>query len=249
MGCNVTKKTICSVLKLNESITSLEWSVNSRDLPIPKPCMTREVAWELKLGYCNGLSDAFAGLDCLTICFPMFLLRFKAFFHFLINVGVPLICSELCLKKLKLQWFDVGENVVHCFEVVIKGSIEGSSFQFKKSFSPKLNVGEPIPIHQCLKFFEMLSQPDCVTLHSSVFLHPHNPKGSLVDMDPGISYNDLTDMPSIIASLQYLNFSGRDTNGHVLQLIATLAPHLQFVNLQDCCGCLKPVSIYYKGSF
>ena len=265
MGCDISKKTICSVLKLNSNLKSLEWSVNRCDFS--HPFASREFTEEIKkvlFSFCNGLVGALSGLDCLTICFPPVLPEFRLTADVIKNFGVPYICSELCLKKLSLQWLHVAGKSVCCFEIAIKGS----RFQLHKSDFAKLNhlnALEPphnLPLTDIngMAVNTMLSaiEHHDGTMHT--FLMPHNSfneicssleklktKTCLVNLDVGFNFMDisanLTSAALCLHSLRYLNLKGTNINGHLLQVIATSSSNLEILNLQDCSGCLVPVSI------
>ena len=260
MGCDVTKKTICSVLKLNEHIRTLEWSIKLSDVHCTAvPSSSVEACKEFLTHFCHGLADAFAGLDCLTIRFPVPPVHFGTSvpFTIIINSGVPFICSGLCLKKFQLQWFEFPKNAFHCVEIVI----EGSGFQFPKSdVSSWLNGTESICSLKYMTFSALVCQLDCGVLQT--FLLPDNlyirsplqgdsfkkleSKTSVVNMDLGaLRLQDSACLSAILSvqSLRYLNITGLNVDGHLLQVIATTSPNLEFLNLQDCIACLEPVSI------
>ena len=266
MGCDVTKKTICSVLKLNSNLRTLEWSINSCDLYLRAPPVSREDFKELLISFCSGLAEAFSGLECLAIRFPLLLAQFKIYVPVIINLGVPVICSELCLKKFTLQWLEVAENAFQCVEFVM----EGSGFQFQKSdFSLYLNTREPLCSLPLNNLYQVLlnavaSELDRDTLQTVLLpytLFIQTPEWgnhfkimevetSIVNLDLGaLSLRDSDCLTAILSlqSLRYLNLSGMNISGHLLQLIATSSPNLEILNLQGCSGCLEPVSISQRG--
>jgi len=260
MGCDVTKKTICSVLKLNSNLRTLEWSINSCDLYLRAPPVSREDFKELLISFCSGLAEAFSGLECLAIRFPLLLAQFKIYVPVIINLGVPVICSELCLKKFTLQWLEVAENAFQCVEFVI----EGSGFQFQKSdFSLYLNTREPLCSLPLNNLYQVLLNAvaselvrdtlQTVLLPYTLFIQTPEwgnhfkimeVETSIVSLDLGaLSLWDSDCLTAILSlqSLRYLNLSGMNISGHLLQLIATSSPNLEILNLQGCSGCLEPI--------
>lgn len=260
LGCNVTKKTLCSVLKQNNNLKTLAWSVSSKDLYSPPHPVSTETLRDLLQSFCNGLSTAFQGLDHLTIRFPVLFGNFKILMPLILNLGMPVICSKLCLKKFALQWLDVTEKVIQCVEIVIEGS--GSQFP-QKEVSIFFSNDTPI-CHQLLTSLQTRAAgselergtlrtfvlPFTVLLLSDSY-HEHI-KGlattsSIVNLDLGVlSLEEPDSLMSILStqqSLRYLNLTGIMINGHVLQVIAASSPNLEFLNLQDCRDCLTPVSL------
>ena len=257
VGCDVSKKTICSVLKRNEHIKTLEWSITLSDLYSTAdavPISLRDDYREFIAHFCGQLVDAFTGLDCLTIRFPVHPghLRNEIPFLVIVNFGVPIICSGLSLKKFKLQWFENGRNAFNCVEILI----EGSGFQFPKCC---LNGSEPLCSLKKMALSALAYQLECGMLQT--FLLPDNPyirspfwgdgfkklecKTSIGNMDLGALYlQDSACLSAILSvqSLRYLNLAGLNINGHLLQVIATTSPNLECLNLQDCVGCFEPVS-------
>ena len=257
VGCDVTKKTICSVLKLNEHIKTLEWSITLSDLYSTAdavPISLRDDCREFVAHFCRELVDVFAGLDSLTIRFPVHPghLRSEIPFLVIINFGVPVICSGLHLKKFKLQWFENRRNF-NCVEILI----EGGGFQFPKSC---LNGSEPLCSLKTMALGALAYQLEYGMLQT--FLLPDNPyiqapfwgdgfkklehQTSVGNMDLGaLHLQDSACLSAILGvqSLRYLNLAGLNINCHLLQVIATTSPNLECLNLQDCVGCLEPVSI------
>ena len=266
IGCDVTKKTICSVLKLNSSLRTLEWSISGSDLHLGK-FPPAERSREVLVSFCNELANHLSGLDCLAIRLPVStrMPNWKLIAPTLIIFGMPVICSGLYLKRFTLQWLESSINGIECIEIVL----EGSDIHFQKSdFVPGLYGGS--------KFYEMsLNAVDSVledgTLHTFVvpgneyFLNVCNPPkwdhhlkkleaktavvnmdlGGLVNMDlGGLRLQDSRFLMAILSaqSLRYLNLTGLDIDGCLLQVIATSSPNLEALNLHDCRGCLKPVS-------
>ena len=263
LGCNVTKKTLCSVLKQNSNLKTLAWSVSSKDLYLPPRLVLRETFNELLQSFGNGLSTAFQGLDNLTIRFPVLLGECKVRAPLIPIFGMPVICSKLCLKKFALQWLDVREKAVQCVEIVI----EGSGWQFpQKDVSIYFSNDTPI-CRQLLTSLQTMSlraagsELERGTLRTfvlpfNVYLlfdnyHEHIKRlataSSIVNLDLGVLSFEIPDsLMSILSaqqSLRYLNLTGIMINGHVLQVIANSSPNLESLNLQDCRDCLTPVSL------
>lgn len=259
LGCSVTKKTLCSVLKLNVNLKTLAWSINARDLHLPSPSVTlsREVFAGLLVSFLSGLSVAFKGLNQLTIRLPVFTSKFKDLVQLILKQGIPIICSELHLKTFAVQWFDTSGSSMHCIpEMVIKGSAD---FQFGRR---ELKIG-----HYSDSFLAVLMKtiyPELENGSLRTFISPCNmficsvsdvcdehikslgSKSSLVNMDLGaLALQNLDCLTTILSAqswaLRYLNLTRMVVTGHMLQVIATSSPNLEFLNLQNCQDCLTPI--------
>ena len=103
LGCSVSKKTLCSVLKRNSNLTTLAWSIVASDLYLPPSPIPRELFRDIMLSFCGGLATGFTSLDRLMIRFPLLVENLKLFVPFVLNLGMPLICRELSLKRFALQ--------------------------------------------------------------------------------------------------------------------------------------------------
>ena len=73
LGCDITKRTICSVLKLN-NLKRLDWSVSCFDLNFNDIVGSNrnDLLKKVLTSFCSELSGAFSGLDSLTVRFPLF---------------------------------------------------------------------------------------------------------------------------------------------------------------------------------
>ncbi|KAJ7390315.1 F-box and leucine-rich repeat protein 18 [Desmophyllum pertusum] len=64
LGCSVTKKNLCSVLKQNGNIRSLAWSIQASDLRlITSPSHPTPLFREFLVSFCSELAIVFTGLD------------------------------------------------------------------------------------------------------------------------------------------------------------------------------------------
>lgn len=266
LGCSVSKKTLCSVLKLNSNLTTLAWSITASDLYLPPTPISRETFRDIMVSFCRGLATGFAGLDQLMIRFPVLVDKLKFFVPFVLNLGMPLICRELSLKRFALQWFDVTERAIQCVEIVI----EGSGLQFQKGEQVTVSLSNTTPQYnhdhhltglQAMSLRAAGPELERGTLHTFVlphfdyFVQSDNcnehieklaTKSSIVNMDLGaLGKQDPDRLTAILSaqSLRYLNLTGMDIIGHMLQVIATSSPNLKILNLQDCRNCLTPVSL------
>ena len=266
LGCSVTKKTLCSVLKLNSNLTTLAWSITAGDLHLPPSPISRESFRDIMVSFCRGLATGFTNLDRLMIRFPVLVDNLKFFVPFVLNLGMPLICRELCLKRFALQWFDVTDRAIQCVEIVI----EGSDLQFQQRKQPTVSPSNNFPQDSQDHHFTRLQamslraagpELERGTLHT--FVLPHfdyfvqsddcnehikslATKSSIVNMDLGaLGKQDPDRLTTILSaqSLKYLNLTGMNIVGHMLQVIATSSPNLEILNLQDCRNCLTPVSL------
>ena len=260
LGCSVTKKTLCSVLKLNVNLKTLAWSINARDLHLPSPSVTlsTEVFAGLLVSFCSGLSEAFKGLNQLTIRLPVFPEKFKGFAQLILQQGIPLICSELHLKTFALQSFDLSESLMHCIPELV---IEGSGFQFGRR-----ELKNAHNFHSLLAVVMKTIYPELENGTLRTFISPCNAficlvsdvcdehikslgsKSSIVNMDLGaLALQNLDCLTTILSAqsraLRYLNLTRMVITGHMLQVIATSSPNLEFLNLRNCQDCLTPVSL------
>ena len=263
LGCNITKKAICSVLKLN-NLKRLEWSVSCYDLNFNDVVGSNrtDLLKKVLISFCSELSGALSGLDSLTVRFPLLHGTSKFSFRWIIKFGVPLICSELGLKKFTLEWVDEVGKFIHFFKI----SIEGSRFQFQKNDFAKISDpsildgfnGPPLfDLHEMIwNAIKTLLENEAL----STFLLPYDhsdqkytsferleAKPCLVNLDVPLRFLDAASLKSPAFSehaLRYLNLARiRSIDGHLLQVIASSSPNLEILNLQDCTGCLEPVSI------
>lgn len=263
LGCSVTKKTLCSVLKLNNNLTTLAWSISASDLYLPPAPISRETFRDILVSFCRGLATALTGLDQLTIQFPVLVHRLKIFVPFVLNLGMPIICSALSLKRFVVEWFDVTDRAVQCVEIVIEGS--GLQFQQREQLTVSLSNDLPQCRHhltglQAMSLRAAGPELERGTLHTFVLPHYNfvqsdncneqikrlATKSSIVNMDLGaLGSQDPDCLITILSanSLRYLNLTGMNITGHMLQAIATSSPNLKFLNLQDCRECVTPVSL------
>ena len=266
LGCSVSKKSLCSVLKLNSNLTTLAWSITASDLYLPPSPISRETFRDIMASFCRGLATGFAGLDQVMIRFPLLVDNLKFFVPFLLNLGMPLICHELSLKRFALQWFDVTERAVQCVEIVIEGS--GLQFQKGKKLTDSFTNHQHSRDHyltglQAMSLRAAGRELEHGTLRT--FVLPHfdyfvqsddckehlerlGAKSSIVNMDLGaLGKQDPDCLTTILGaqSLRYLNLTGMNIVGHMLQVIATSSPNLKILNLQDCRNCLTPVSLFH----
>ncbi|KAL9964540.1 hypothetical protein ACROYT_G028195 [Oculina patagonica] len=253
MGCSVTKEALCSVLKQNGNLKTLAWSIYSpSDLYLPPRRVSRETFRELLETFCNGLATAFTGLDQLTIRFPVIFRKFKIYLDF----GMPVICSKLCLKRFVLQWFDVADKAIQCVKIVI----EGSGFQFPQTELTTF-FSNSTPFNHHLTSLQAMSLKTAGSETLRTFVLPNfisklsdncdehikklATKSTIVNMDLGVlglqEPDRLMSILSAQQSLRYLNLTGMDITGHMLQVIATSSPKLEFLNLRDCRECLTPI--------
>ena len=269
LGCSVTKKTLCSVLKLNSNLTALVWSITVSDLFLPPSPISREIFRDIMVSFCRGLATGFTGLDRLTIRFPMLVDNLKFFVPFVLNLGMPLICRELSLKQFALQWFDVTERAVQCVDIVI----EGSDLQFQQRKQLTVSSSNNMPQYSHDQHSSDLTGLQAMSLRAAgpelergtlrTFVLPHfdyfvqsdncndhierlATKSSIVHMDLGaLGKQDPDRLATILGahSLRYLNLTGMNIVGNMLQVIATSSPNLKILNLQDCRNCLTPVSL------
>lgn len=262
LGCSVTKKNLCSVLKQNGNIRSLAWSIQASDLRlITSPSHPTPLFREFLVSFCSELAIVFTGLDELTIWFPVHLR--KHILSFLQKAGMPVICSELCLQKFVLRWFDVSQRM-QCFEIVFEGS--GCQFPRRElnSFSSTSMGSFFHDVHvSSLQALAMQTVgPELERGALRTFIWPHftfippavysepikwlGTKSSVVNLNLGaLVLRDSDSLMTILSvqSLRYLNLTGStNVTGHMLQVIATSSPNLECLNLQDCPHCLKPVS-------
>ena len=263
LGCDITKKTICSVLKLN-NLKRLEWSVSCYDLNFNDIVGSNrnDLLKKVLISFCSELSGAFSGLDSLTVRFPLFHGTSKFSFRWIIKFGVPLICSELGLKKFTVEWVDEVGKFIHFLKI----SIEGSRFQFQKNDLAKISDPSILDGFNGLPLLD-LHEMTCNAIKTllgnealSTFLLPYDhsdqkytsfekleTKPCLVNLDVPLQFLDATSSKSPHFSehaLRYLNLARiRSIDGHLLQVIASSSPNLEILNLQDCTGCLEPVSI------
>lgn len=259
LGCSVTKKTLCSLLKLNANLKTLAWSMNEKDLPIGSHLegYTLGVFHGLLLSFCSGLSEAFKGLDSLTIRLPNIYVT-----ALIVNQGIPIICSELHLKAFTLQWIDVsGSYRSHCPKL----SIEGSEIQFcrreteidfaglsvigeaRKSINHGLESGT---FHTFIvpSSFQFLDRNRDIC---EKFMKTVGNRSSIVNLKLGalaLNEYDVDCLMTVLSmqwqALVYLNLSGFVISGHFLQIIATSSPNLEILNLQNCSDCFTPVSLF-----
>lgn len=257
IGCEVSKKAICSILKSNENLKILEWSLNCDDLPtaiLSHPRDQRNI-----VTFCTDLNQAFKKLECLTITFLKWTSQLfqntANMMATLINFGMVIICSELCLKKFKLQWVDIKESPCYCFEIAMEGNgvlYQNSDFSLSSGGSLQY---EYWPVSFKLK--EMLltaltSQLNCGKVHSFLFPHwvtrgsvdeyiSHAKKMENVTSVTNINLGALHKVGSAIVlailskqPLRYLNLTGLKFDGHLLQVVATSSPNLEVLNLHNC---------------
>ena len=266
LGCSISKKILCSVLKLNNNLTTLAWSITASDLYLPPSPILRETFRDIMVSFCRGLATGFSGLNRLMIRFPVLVDKLKFFVPFILNLGMPLICRELNLKRFALQWFDVTERAIQCVEIVL----EGSSLQFQKGKQETVPLSNTIPEYsddhhltglQAMSLRAAGPELERGTLHTLVlphfeyFVQSDNcnehieklaTKSSIVNMDLGaLGKQDPDRLTTILGAqaLRYLNLTGMNIIGHMLQVIATSSPNLKILNLQDCRNCLTPVSL------
>ncbi|XP_068685829.1 F-box/LRR-repeat protein 18-like isoform X2 [Montipora foliosa] len=252
MGCEVSKKTICSVFKNNKNVTTLEWSLNYDDMYTSTTSLSRNQELKLLTSFCGELNQAFKGLDRLTIV--ICLTQKNA--QLINNSAVPIICRGLCLRKFTLQWTEIRGGPCSCFELAIEGS--------RSLFENQSCSGEHLPERSVVfssKLKEMFlvalaSQRDCGKLHS--FLFPYwatmEPPSlyinhlqiledvSLTNIDLGdLRVCDSTLLSAILSkqTLHYLNLCGLKIDGHLLQVVATSSPNLKVFNLHNCVGCFE----------
>ncbi|XP_068733228.1 F-box/LRR-repeat protein 18-like isoform X1 [Montipora capricornis] len=252
MGCEVSKKTICSVFKNNKNVSTLEWSLNYDDMYTSTTSLSRNQELKLLTSFCGELNQAFKGLDRLTIA--ICLTRKNA--QLMNNSAVPIICRGLCLRKFTLQWTEIRGGPCSCFELAIEGS--------RSLFENQSCSGEHLPERSVVfssKLKEIFlvalaSQRDCGKLHS--FLFPYwatmEPPSlyinhlqiledvSLTNIDLGdLRVCDSTLLSAILSkqTLHYLNLCGLKIDGHLLQVVATSSPNLKVLNLHNCVGCFE----------
>ena len=260
IGCEVSKKTICSILKSNENLKILEWSLNCDDLQTATLSLSRNQRNKFLVTFCTELNQAFRKLECLTITFlkqmnQPFQNIDNSMMATLINFGMVIICSELCLKKFKLQWVDIKESPCYCFEI----TIEGNGVLYQNNDSSHSSGGslqdEYWPLSFKLK--EMLltaltSQLNCGKVHSFLFPYwvtrgsvdgfiSHAKKMENVTSVTNINLGALHKVGSAIVlailskqTLRYLNLTGLKFDGHLLQVVATSSPNLEVLNLHNC---------------
>ena len=260
MGCCITRKTLCSVLKQNSNLKTLAWSISYNDLSLSPGPILEETFRDLLESFSSGLATTFSGLDHLTIRFPVLVHRFEIYVPYILNLGMPAICSKLSLKKFALQWFDISEKALQCVEIVI----EGSGFQFLEKELTRFPSNDALLNRHHLTRLQAMSLKTAGSETLRTFVLPYfmfialsdnidehiaslATKSSIVNMDLGVlSLQDPTRVMTILSvqqSLRYLNLTGMEITGHMLQVIANSSPNLKFLNLQGCRDCLKPVSL------
>ena len=157
----------------------------------------------------------------------------------LINFGILIICSELCLKKFKLQWIEINESRCCCVEI----AVEGNGVLYRK-----ISDNERMPLLyrlQDMLITALLSQLNCGKVHSFIF--PLWTAGTSLShylsvatkMDNVTSVTNITmggfgGVHSAILSkqtLRYLNLAGLKFDGHLLQVVATSSPNLEVLCL------------------
>lgn len=261
IGCEVSKKTICSILKLNENLKILEWSFNCDDLQTVASSLPGNQRNKLLMTFCSELNQAFKKLECLTITFltwrnPPFQNTDNSIMVTLINFGMAIICSELCLKKFKLQWIEIKESPCYCVEI----AVEGNGVLYQKSdssYSPDGSLQDECP-PLSFKLKEMLltaltSQLNCGKVHSFIFPYwvtkgpIHRYFSHVKKMENVTSVTNINlgafdvvgsaIVPAILSkqTLRYLNLAGLKFDGHLLQVVATSSPNLEVLNLHNCC--------------
>ncbi|PFX18549.1 F-box/LRR-repeat protein 18-like [Stylophora pistillata] len=253
LGCSVTKKTLCSLLKLNANLKTLAWSMSKRDLPHSDTCTSDRVFKGILLSFCSGLSEAFKGLDSLTIRLPCFYDT-----CFIVDQGIPIICSELHLKSFTLQWIDTSGRLSSSCP---KLAIEGSEIQFQRREKGIIYDGYSIIgearesiIHELESgtlrtFIVPTSHPLTNYRNHDIcenFVKTVGNRSSIVNLKLGVL--DLKDVDCLTAilsfqwqTLVYLNLSNLVITGHFLQAIATSSPNLEILNVQNCSGCFTPI--------
>jgi len=247
IGCEVSKKTICSILKLNENLKILEWSFSRNDLQTVASSLPGNQRNELLRTFCSELNQAFKKLECLTITFqtsrnPYFQNPTNSIMVSLINFGILIICSELCLKKFKLQWIEIKESSCCCFEI----AVEGNGVLYKK-----ISDNECMPLVyrlQDMLITALISQLNGGKVHSFIFplwtsgtsLHHFFSVATKMDNVTSLTNINLGGfgvVGSAILSkqtLRYLNLAGLKFDGHLLHVVATSSPNLEVLNLHNC---------------
>ena len=250
IGCEVSKKTICSILKLNENLKILEWSFSRNDLQTLASSLPGNQRNQLLRTFCSELNQAFKKLECLTITFqtwrnPYFQNPNNFIMMSLINFGMIIICSELCLKKLKLQWIEIEQSTCCCVEI----AVEGNGVLYKKISD--YECMPPVYLLQDMLITVLASQLNCGKVHSFIFPHwIHGasvnhwmsvaPKMGNVTSVTNINFGGFGLVGSKVAqailsrqTLRYLNLGGLLFDGDLLQVVANSSPNLEVLNLHN----------------
>ena len=252
IGCEVSKKTICSILKLNENLKILEWSFGRNDLQTFASSFPENQKNQLLRTFCSELNQAFKKLECLTITFqtwrnPYFQDPTNFIMVSLItSLGMAIICSELCLKKLKLQWTEINQSHCCCVEIAVEGNgvlynkisdYEHVSPLFKlqdmliTAFTSELNCGK---VHSFI--FPLWKSGTSLSHYLSVAKKMDNVTSVTNINLGGFAIIGSTIARAIVSkqTLRYLNLAGMMFDGQLLQEVANSSPNLEVLNLQNC---------------
>ena len=260
IGCNVSKKALCSLMQENGSLTMLGCSISPNEFHWPLQDLTTELFEKMLMPFCNNLQQSFSALESLTVRLPALKTsegRHDLFARFMLNRGISIICSRSCLKAFCLDWLVASSCGVQCVEsgfgcqgFRLAGGTGNVTFDTKhlnlqnvllKAATQELEHGH---LHTLLMPYNPFVQPaELFTLIERLKV-----ESCVENLDLGVLCFQVKSecLTSILNAhcLKYLNLSGMPIDGHTLQVIATSSPNLQVLNLQDCHGCLSPVCIF-----